>query len=180
MRYGMRRDGGFGRYGTGRRSCADRVVMSVVPPWWDFGLCDPTGTCGIVSGNGSTGIGAVMETFTLNLNAGSWLRRLVPHSTLVRTTDRIEAAAVLLVLLVALLAVPVVCAVGTTRYDSQAHAYAAQRLTSHEIDATMTQDSTPSRMPYQKTFLTPVQWQFAGRQHTATIATQAKMNHGDQ
>jgi hypothetical protein len=118
-----------------------------------------------------------MEIFTLNV--GSWVRRLVTRGPLVRTSDRIEAAAVFLVLLVALLAVPVVGAVGTTRYDSRAHAYASQRLTSHEIDATTTQDSLPSTLPYQNTFLTQVQWQFAGRQHAGTIATPAEMKRGD-
>ena len=46
-----------------------------------------------------------MQTFTLSF--GSWLRRLTVRNPLVRTSDRIEAAAVLLIFVVALLAAPV-------------------------------------------------------------------------
>jgi hypothetical protein len=118
-----------------------------------------------------------METFTLN--AGTWIRRLATHGPLVRTSDRIEAAVALLVLILVLFAVPVAGALGTTAYDTRAHEYAAQRLTSHRVDAITTDGSSPSKMRYQDAFVTPVQWQFAGKQHIDTIRTPVRLKPGD-
>jgi hypothetical protein len=118
-----------------------------------------------------------METFTLN--AGTWIRRLATHGPLVRTSDRIEAAVALLVLILVLFAVPVAGALGATAYDTRAHEYAAQRLTSHRVDAITTDGSSPSKMRYQDAFVTPVQWQFAGKQHIDTIRTPVRLKPGD-
>ena len=101
-----------------------------------------------------------MQTFTLSF--GSWLRRLSVRNPLVRTSDRIEAAAILLVFVVALLAAPVAGAVGTVVYDNLTHRFAADRLTRHEVAATVTHDSSLAPQAYEKPFLTPIQWQFAG------------------
>ncbi|ORA34875.1 Rv1733c family protein [Mycobacterium aquaticum] len=118
-----------------------------------------------------------METFTLN--AGTWIRRLATHGPLVRTSDRVEAAVAFLVLILVLLAVPVAGALGTTAYDTRVHEYAAQRLTSHRIDAITTDDSSPSKMRYQDAYVTQVQWQFAGKQYIDTIRTPVRLKPGD-
>lgn len=118
-----------------------------------------------------------METFTLN--AGTWIRRLATHGPLVRTSDRIEAAVAFLVLVLVILVVPVAGALGTTAYDTRAHEYAAQRLTSHRVDAITTDGSAPSKMRHQDVFVTPVQWQFAGKQHIDTIRTAVRLKPGD-
>ncbi|MEE6164799.1 MULTISPECIES: Rv1733c family protein [unclassified Mycolicibacterium] len=119
-----------------------------------------------------------METFTLN--AGTWIRRLATNGPLVRTSDRIEAAVGFLVLVLILLALPVAGALGTTAYDTRMHEYAAQRLTTHRVDAVaMDAGSPPSRMRYQDAFATPVQWQFAGKQHIDTVRTPVRLKPGD-
>lgn len=119
-----------------------------------------------------------METFTLN--AGTWIRRLVTRGPLVRTSDRIEAAVTFLVLALVVLAIPVAGAMGTTAYDTRAHEYAAQRLSSHHVDAITTDGSAPSKMRPQDAFVTPVQWQFAGKHHIDTIVTPVRLKPGDQ
>jgi hypothetical protein len=142
------------------------IPQAIAAPW-------------LVSGSIRRGIREeIMETFTLT--AGTWVRRLATHGPLVRTSDRIEAAVTLLILICVVLAVPVVGALGTTTYDSRAHEYAAQQLTRHQVDAVTTAESSPGKMRYQDTFVTPVQWQFAGRQHTDTIRTPVKMKSGDR
>lgn len=119
-----------------------------------------------------------METFTLG--AGTWIRRLVTRGALIRTSDRIEAVAALLVLILVVLAVPVAGAMGTSTYDSRVHEYAAQRLTSHHVDAIATDHSSPDKERHQDDFVTPIQWHWAGRQHIDTIQTTTKMKPGDR
>jgi hypothetical protein len=119
-----------------------------------------------------------METFTLH--AGAWIRRLATHGPLVRTSDRVEAAVSLLILVIVVLALPVAGAIGTTTHDSRAREYAALRLTSHQVDAIATDDSIPGKLRYQDTYTTPLQWQFAGRHHSGTIRTRAMMKPGDR
>jgi hypothetical protein len=117
-----------------------------------------------------------MQTFTLT--TGSWLRRLVARNPLLRASDRLEAAALLVLLIVTVLAVPIAGAVGTAVYDARIHAFAAQRPFVHEVDATATGDTTISRVPYQSSFLTPLKWHFEGRDHTDAVFTPKAMKTG--
>lgn len=119
-----------------------------------------------------------METFALK--TGSWLQRLVARSPLVRASDRIEAAAVLMVLVAAVLVTPFAGAVGTAVYDGRVHAFAAERLTRHEVEANATRDSSVTRLPYQSSFLTPLEWHFAGHAHAGIVRTPHPMKVGDQ
>lgn len=118
-----------------------------------------------------------METFTLN--AGTWIRRLATRGPLVRTSDRVEAAVGLLVLVLVILVVPIAGALGTTAYDTRTHEYAAQRLTSHRVEAIATDGSSPNKMRYQDAFVTSIRWQFAGKEHVDTIRTPVKLEPGD-
>jgi hypothetical protein len=118
-----------------------------------------------------------MQTFTVGF--GSWLRRLDMRNPLVRTSDRIEAAATLLVFLVAILAVPVAGFVGTAVYDDLAHRFAADRLNRQEVMATATGDSILAPRAYEEPFLTPSRWQFAGSDHTEEVRTY-RMKAGEQ
>lgn len=119
-----------------------------------------------------------MQTFTLGL--GSWLRRLAVRHPLVRASDRIEAVAGLIVVLVALVAVPVAGAVGTAVHDSLVHTFAADRISKHEVVATVTHPSSLDPQPYDKPFVTSIQWQFGGRVLTADVRTSDSMKAGQQ
>ena len=119
-----------------------------------------------------------MQTFALT--TGSWLRRLAARSPLVRASDRIEGAAILVVLVAAVLVIPILGAVGTAVYDSRVHTFAAERLTRDEVEATATRDSSVTRLPYQSSFLTPLEWQFDGHAHTDIVSTPHPMKVGDQ
>jgi hypothetical protein len=110
-----------------------------------------------------------MQTFTLGV--GGWLRRLVSRNPLVRASDRVEAAAVLLVVVVALLAAPIAGAAGTSIYDILSHRFAAIASTRQEVPATVTHDSTLAPKTYEKPFLTAVRWDFHGAVHTDEVRT---------
>lgn len=117
-----------------------------------------------------------MQTFTLGL--GSWMRCLVARNPLVRGSDRVEAVAVLVVVLVSLLSVPVVGAVGTATNDSLTRHYAMARATRHEVTATVTEDSLLAPLSYERPFLTPVRWTYDGAERTGKIRTH-RMKSGE-
>ncbi len=119
-----------------------------------------------------------MQTFTVGF--GSWLRRFSVRNSLVRTSDRIEAAATLMVFVVALLAAPVAGSVGTAVYDQLTHRFAADWVTHHEVVATVAHDSTSAPQIYGKPFLTQIQWQFGGKVDNAELRTSDRMKAGEQ
>jgi hypothetical protein len=119
-----------------------------------------------------------MQTVTLKM--GSWLRRLVVRNPLVRVSDRIEAAAIFVGLASAVLVVPFAGALGTAIYDNRAHVFTAEQLAVYEVEATATQDSSVTRLPYQSLVLTPLQWQFAGHTHTDIVSTRGDMEVGER
>jgi hypothetical protein len=110
-----------------------------------------------------------MQTFTLSL--GSWLRRLSARNPMVRKSDRLEAAALLIVIAVTLFAAPVAGAVGTGTHDNLKHAFAVDRINSREVEAMATRDSEWSPRSYEKPFVTPVRWHFQGAVHTDEVQT---------
>ncbi|MEW5808773.1 MAG: hypothetical protein AB1925_04900 [Actinomycetota bacterium] len=107
-----------------------------------------------------------------------WIRRLLMHHPLVRSSDRVEAASLLLIVVVALFSVPLVGAVGTAVHDSLSHTFAAQRAERQQVEATVTGDSRVTAQAYDNPYLSPIQWQFNGITHTDEVRT-AKMNAGD-
>ena len=118
-----------------------------------------------------------MQTFTLTL--GGWLRRLDRRNPLVRGNDRIEVVAALLVFIVVILAAPVSGSVGTVFYDNLKDRSAADRLTRHEVVATVADDSYVAPQPYEKPFLTPIQWELGATVHTDEVRTD-RMKAGEQ
>ena len=119
-----------------------------------------------------------MQTVTLNM--GSWLRRLLVRNPLVRASDRIEAAAILSRSLRRCWSCPFAGALGTAVYDNRVHAFTSERLAVHEVEATATHDSSVTRLPYQSSVLTPLQWQFAGHTHTDIVSTPKDMEVGEK
>ncbi|ORB28626.1 Rv1733c family protein [Mycolicibacterium parafortuitum] len=110
-----------------------------------------------------------MQTATLPLMV--WLRRLMLPHPLVRAADRIESAAILVIAVLALLAVPVAGAVGTAQYDHLRHTFAADREALHEVRASAVSDSRTDPGGYQTSYRTDVQWVFGGELHRAEIVT---------
>ena len=76
-----------------------------------------------------------MQLQTVILGLASWRRRLGTQNPLVRTSDRRQARALLLLAVLASATVPGAGLAGLTVYESRVDAFAAQRLTRHEITA---------------------------------------------
>ncbi|OYN74454.1 hypothetical protein [Mycolicibacterium sphagni] len=118
-----------------------------------------------------------MQTFTLATS--SWVKRLVTRNPLIRASDRLEAAALLALLMLALLIIPVVGAVGTAVYDSRTHAIAGRRHQMQQVEGVASHDTTIGKLPYQQAFLTPLTWQYEGRTHADVLVTAEDMKTGD-
>ncbi len=119
-----------------------------------------------------------MQTFTLT--TGRWLQRLIGRNPIVRGSDRLEAGALVIVLIVALLALPLAGAVGTAVFDARTHTAAAQQRRVQLVDAIATQNTTIIRLPYQASLRTPLMWQFDGRDHSGVVFTDEEMKAGDR
>ena len=117
-----------------------------------------------------------MQTFTFT--AGSWTRRLMMRNPLMRTSDRVQAVTLVLLLALALAAVPIAGAVGTAIYDARVHAIATERLSIRQVTATAIADSVITRLPYQSSIATELQWQDGGRDHRAIVDTDSEMKAG--
>jgi hypothetical protein len=109
-----------------------------------------------------------MQTFTFRLDL--W-KRLAMGNPLVRVTDRIEAVATLLVVLVAIVAIPIAGATGTAVHDGLVHTFAAERPHQHEVQAVAVKDSRLRPQPYERAHLTEIRWEYAGSLHTDEIRT---------
>lgn len=119
-----------------------------------------------------------MQTFTFSLNCSP--RWVSSRNPLVRASDRIQVAAMLLVFAIALLSAPLAGAAGTVIHDSLSHRVAQDRVSRHQFVATATQDSTMMPQAYEKPFLTPIQWEFANTVHVGELRTSDSVKAGDK
>jgi hypothetical protein len=123
--------------------------------------------------------GIVMQMQTLVLGFRRWRRCLGRRHVLVRSSDRRQARALLLLIVSAWTAAVGAAAMGITVYDDRLDAFAAQRLDRHEITATAAADSRPANAGYSKYHLTPVSWQAGGAVHTDELRTPYQVKAGD-
>lgn len=120
-----------------------------------------------------------MDNFTFGAARG-WALRLFGRHPLVRVSDRIEAFATAFAVVVAVLAIPVVGAVGTSVHDARARVYAEQAATWHQVTATASQDSTAIVRPNTITFVVRARWNASGTNHDSTISWPTSAKAGDR
>jgi hypothetical protein len=120
-----------------------------------------------------------MNTFTVRLPRWPILLRLRGRDPLVRTTDRIEALALALAVVVSLLAVPIAAAVGTAVHDSRRHIYAEQTHTRHTVAATVTDVPASQQILRTGTTTVPARWTAGGAEHTGAVKAQSTAKTGD-
>jgi hypothetical protein len=116
--------------------------------------------------------GAAMDTFTVGFPR--WLAVPFSRNPLVRPSDRIEALALTLVMVVSLLSIPIGAAVGTAVYDSRSRIYAEQAKT--RITVTATVIDVPAR---SDTTRVHARWVAAGSEHTGAIKARSVLKPGD-
>lgn len=119
-----------------------------------------------------------MQTFTFDSHR-CWIARLVSTNPLLRRTDRVEAAALLLAIMISLLTIPFAGAAATAVYDTRSHLYAHQALTRHRLTATVTKDSSSLD---SGSYAVPVQarWTANGGGRTASLQWKDPVKAGDR
>lgn len=113
-----------------------------------------------------------METFTAH--PPRWLSMLWDRNPLIRASDRLEAFALVLTIVLALLAAPVAGAVGTAVYDSRSRHHAEQAQSRTAVTATVTglpARSDPTRVQ--------ARWFAAGAEHTGLVQARSAPRTGE-
>jgi hypothetical protein len=126
----------------------------------------------------ATATDEAFETFAIGLPR--WpIFELFRRNPLLRATDRIEALATAVAVMVSLLAIPVAAAIGTAVHDSQRDAYAQQHRTRHLVTATITDDTAAQKISRTNTVTMAARWSAAGAEHTGAVTTQFTAEPGD-
>lgn len=121
-----------------------------------------------------------MQMQTLALGLGRWRRCLGARNVLVRRSDRREARALLIVVVLSLTATPVAAAAaGSALHDSRVQTFAAEQLTRHQVAVTATADSAPANRGSDKYQVTPVRWNFNQDVHTDQLLTTFTVKAGE-
>lgn len=120
-----------------------------------------------------------MDTFTIGWSR-AWLTRVSGGNPLVRVSDRWEACAIALAVVVALLAMPFVAAVGTAVHDGQSKIYAEQAFHRHQVVAVASADSVPRLSPDSITYDTTLRWTYGEHSQTGTANLDERVSVGDQ
>ncbi|WP_051574629.1 hypothetical protein [Mycobacterium sp. URHB0044] len=110
----------------------------------------------------------------------SWVVKLIGRHPLVRASDRAEARLMLLAIFVAMLAIPVAGAVGTSVHDVRAKFYAEQAASRHTVTATAIEDTTTVVRPDAVSFNVRARWDAAGTNHIDTISWPKRAKAGDR
>jgi hypothetical protein len=120
-----------------------------------------------------------MEPLEIRLPRWPFVLRLFNRAPLVRSIDRVEAFAVALAIVVAVLAVPISAAVGTAVHDSRSHLYAEQNDTRHPVSARVS--AVPDSRPLSRTgtITVPVEWWHGNTHRTGRLQTQSTVAAGD-
>ncbi|MCV7379188.1 hypothetical protein BST11_15490 [Mycobacterium alsense] len=115
-----------------------------------------------------------METFTLDPRR--WrIARVFGRNPLLRRTDRIEAAVVLLAFAASLIAVPVAGVVGATVYAGRAHLYAQEAHERHHVTGTV----TGARRADPATSVAQVRWPAPVGDRTGTLRLDQPVSPGE-
>ncbi|OBS03171.1 hypothetical protein BHQ23_06670 [Mycobacterium gordonae] len=113
-----------------------------------------------------------METFAVN--PPRWLWVLFSRNPLIRASDRLEALAAVVMLTLALLAIPIAGAVGTAVYDARSAHHAAQAQSRTAVTATVIDlpaRSDPTRVK--------ARWFAAGTEHTGLVQARSAPKVGE-
>jgi hypothetical protein len=117
--------------------------------------------------------------FTVGLPRWPFVARLRGRHPLVRTTDRIEAAVLVLVVVVSLLTLPIAGALGTAAHESLRHSYAEQADSRHLVDATVGDVASRGKQRPSADVSVPATWLLDGVEHTGTVRAAATVEDGD-
>ena len=102
------------------------------------------------------------------------------RNDLLRLSDRVESIATVFAILIAVLAIPVAAAIGTTVHERRSAAHAEYVASIHQTEATAVVDGRPiAAEHYRVIFSTQLRWNAAGRNHSATVDWPQRVRAGD-
>ncbi|OBF29565.1 hypothetical protein A5724_25015 [Mycobacterium sp. ACS1612] len=121
-----------------------------------------------------------MDTFTIGTLSPWWLRALVRSNPLVRRSDRIEALVLVLAVLLAVVAIPVAGAVGTSIHEERSRLYAEQAQTRHQVIAKAVGEGQVVPNHRSVAFAAEGTWTWAGIAHQGVVPWSDKAKIGDR
>jgi hypothetical protein len=119
-----------------------------------------------------------MQTFTIGVGR-RWFVRLWGRNELVRGSDRLEAWALCVAVLLAVIVVPISAAFGTAVHDARLQLSAEQARQRHVVSARVLEDGTTIVHKDTVSFSAPAQWNTANGNHVGTVSTPEKAALGD-
>lgn len=107
-----------------------------------------------------------------------WYLRALGRNPLVRLSDRLEAFAVLGVLVLALIAVPVSVHLGSKTYESRMHTAAEQTQTRHSVEAVVVEGSMGMPADFDSPAYVQVEWREGAVTHNAQVISPETVKAG--
>lgn len=120
-----------------------------------------------------------MDTLTVYLRH-SWLIRAFGHNPLVRTSDRVEAALLVLACVTVLVLTPVAGAISTAVHEDRSHHYSQEASARHAVVAVITGEPTSTILENRVRVTAPVQWWVGGRERSGVTEVDPQAEAGDQ
>jgi hypothetical protein len=108
-----------------------------------------------------------------------WQLRALGFNPLIRTSDRIEALAVLAVLVTAFFAIPFAAQAGTQVYDAGVHTADEQAHSRHSVEAVAVDGSISMPADFESSAYVRAQWHEGARVRTEQVLTPATLKAGD-
>jgi hypothetical protein len=121
-----------------------------------------------------------METFTIGLRSPWWVRALGRRNPLVRRSDRIEAMALLIAIVVSVAAIPIAGAIGMSVRDARAQFYTDDAQVKRQVIATATENGEIVPNGRSIGFSAEAAWSEAGRTHRGEVPWADWAKVGDQ
>lgn len=117
---------------------------------------------------------------TVPVTRRRWTFCAFGHNPLIRTTDRVEACVLAIAVVIAVLAVPVALAFATGVHDSRSRALDSAPPTSHEVTATVVDNTVTAVKGYTLDVTAKVTWIVDNVEHKASVDVPRQMQPGDQ
>ena len=120
-----------------------------------------------------------MESFTFRWPRVRLLLGL-GRNDLLRISDRVESIATVVAILIAVLAIPAAAAIGTVVHEQRSATHAEYAASIRQTEANVVVDGRPIAAPrYEVVYSTPLRWNAAGRNHSATVDWPQRVRVGD-
>jgi len=107
-----------------------------------------------------------------------WYRRALGRNPLIRGADRLEAVAVLIVFVLALVAVPVAAHTGSRIYDTRLQLATEQAQTRHSVEAEVVRGITGIPTDFNTPAYVQVQWREGAQTRTERVMSPATVKQG--